>query len=273
MHLGIMQGRLLSSKDGRLQSFPGSRWQEEFELAASVGLTAIEWLFDEHDAVTNPLGSAEGRRDIYRCVMISGIKVSSICAHCYVECPLLAQPLGTNALGRLAWLMGRAEDLGIERVVLPMEAPSHFSPAEKLAQALAWRAPLEALLNNSPVQINLEINLPLQHLEKFVAGLAQNGLSFNYDTGNSAFFGLPPLEELAILSSRIGSVHLKDKQKGGGSYHLGQGDVDFQGVAEGLRLANFQGEFILEAPRGEPGDELATAQRDVAFARRIFEVE
>jgi len=44
--VGIMQGRLVPSRTGRLQAFPSTRWEDEFAIAATLGFGAIEWLLD-----------------------------------------------------------------------------------------------------------------------------------------------------------------------------------------------------------------------------------
>ena len=52
----------------------------------------------------------------------------------------------------------------------------------------------------------------------------------NYDTGNSASLGYDPVEELGAYGPRIGSVHVKDRVRGGGTVPLGEGDARVETV-------------------------------------------
>ena len=44
MKFGASQGRLVATRNGELQSFPQSNWQEEFKIAGQLGLGFIELL-------------------------------------------------------------------------------------------------------------------------------------------------------------------------------------------------------------------------------------
>ncbi|MEL0046761.1 MAG: sugar phosphate isomerase/epimerase, partial [Deltaproteobacteria bacterium] len=55
--LGVMQGRLLPKYQGRYQAHPIGYWQDEFPLAAEVGLDCIEFILDYSQAEENPLFS------------------------------------------------------------------------------------------------------------------------------------------------------------------------------------------------------------------------
>ena len=46
--IGIMQGRLSSPIDDRIQSFPINSWENEFRLAKDIGFELIEWVLDEN---------------------------------------------------------------------------------------------------------------------------------------------------------------------------------------------------------------------------------
>ena len=69
---GIMQGRLTSPKDNRIQFFPKDEWIEEFGSAAQIGFDCIEWLYDLHDANINPIG----------CFSFSTIRISFSGTNC-----------------------------------------------------------------------------------------------------------------------------------------------------------------------------------------------
>ena len=62
--LGVMQGRLLPKYKGRFQAHPLGYWQDEFPIAAEIGLQCIEFIFDFNDYHLNPLWTVDGLKEI-----------------------------------------------------------------------------------------------------------------------------------------------------------------------------------------------------------------
>jgi hexulose-6-phosphate isomerase len=81
-------------------------------------------------------------------------------------------------------------------------------------------------------------------------------LMANYDSGNSSSLGYQPTEEFAAYGNRVGSVHIKDRVKGGGPVPLGNGDANFQELFECLRKVNYNRDYILQVARETPGNEV-----------------
>lgn len=73
--IGIMQGRLLPSEDGRIQCFPATGWREEFPRAAALGLDTIEWIYEAHGAETNPILSEAGVDEVRALTASWGVAV------------------------------------------------------------------------------------------------------------------------------------------------------------------------------------------------------
>lgn len=255
MRFGMMQGRLLPSKDGRLQSFPVARWREEFQRAAQARIDCLEWLYDDLDASGNPLSYPAGVADIRAAVRDSGVPVASICAHWFVEHPLLGAP-ASAALDKLRWLGDQAQEIGAGRIVVPLEAPPDLEPSRRRAAVLEWVARLAPLAEPGRPVLALEYACELPELRGLVAAMASTGLMLNYDIGNSAGLGLNVGGELDLIGDRLGSVHLKDKSRGGASVPLGLGAADFAALGHGLRRHGFDGDLILEAARGPVGEEI-----------------
>ena len=55
MRLAITQGRLSRQIGKKIQSFPSESWEEEFEIAKSIGLKNIEWIIDFKTLYSNPI--------------------------------------------------------------------------------------------------------------------------------------------------------------------------------------------------------------------------
>jgi L-ribulose-5-phosphate 3-epimerase len=115
------------------------------------------------------------------------------------------------------------------------------------------------------VELHLETALQPDVFAALLARLPDPHLKVNYDAGNSASLGYRPRDEFAAYGGRIGSVHVKDRVRGGGTVPLGTGDADLPAVFDGLHALGYRGDYVLQAARGEPEDELALARSTLAF--------
>jgi hypothetical protein len=77
--------------------------------------------------------------------------------------------------------------------------------------------------------------------------------------------------EWAAYGDRVGSVHIKDRIRGGGTVPLGTGDADFPGLFTALREAGYDGPWVLQVARGTSGDEVTWARRNRAFLLNYLE--
>ena len=93
-------------------------------------------------------------------------------------------------------------------------------------------------------------------------------LRVNYDSGNSASLGYDVASELAAYGARIGSVHIKDRVRGGGTVPLGTGDADLPALFSGLARLRYQGDYVLQVARGTDGGEVEWARQNRAFLVR-----
>jgi L-ribulose-5-phosphate 3-epimerase len=87
----------------------------------------------------------------------------------------------------------------------------------------------------------------------------------NYDSGNSASLGYDVAGELAAYGTRIGSIHIKDRIRGGGTVPLGAGDADLPALFSLLAGLQYQGDYVLQVARGADGSEVEWARQNRAF--------
>ena len=92
----------------------------------------------------------------------------------------------------------------------------------------------------------------------------------NYDSGNSASLGFAVAEEFAAYGDRVGSVHIKDRVRGGSTVPLGSGSTDFEALFVALDEIEYRGDFILQVARGTPGDEVSWASGNREFVARLI---
>jgi len=260
MRIGIMQGRLIPPEPERFQAFPRTRWQQEFALAATVGLQSIEWIYDLHGQDVNPIATAEGIQSMQRLAAEHDVAVVSICADYFIDRPTLDQD-------KLVWLLERCHLAGISRLVVPFVDASRI---ETPAQTERITATLREVLPDAvrhQVEIHLETSLPPGSFAAMLNALPHPLLKVNYDSGNSASLGYPVAEEFAAYGERIGSIHIKDRLRNGGTVPLLSGAADFPTLFKALKKIGYSGDFVLQTARETPGEEVALAQRNLSWLR------
>lgn len=264
--IGIMQGRLLPLTDGRIQCFPRENWNDEFALAAHAQVDSIEWIYDAYGADVNPLATDKGIESILELVDGHGVQVASVCADYFMERPLVRATSTEldERLGVLFWLVERCGRLGVTRIVLPFVDASRIETAGELTQAISILGQASRRAEDLGIELHIETSLAPERFAGFLSRLPSEFVRVNYDSGNSASLGYDPREEFSAYGARIGSVHIKDRARGGGTVPLGTGDADLPVVFECLRDLDYNGDVIMQVARGVDGDELAWAEQNRA---------
>jgi L-ribulose-5-phosphate 3-epimerase len=262
--IGIMQGRLGPPTEGRFQSFPRETWAEEFGRARAAGLDRIEWIYDTYGADVNPLAADPGIERMRTLSAEHGVAVGSLCADYFLDRPLLRtdEAERVELLRILAWLFGRCEAAGIEHMVMPFVDASRIETDAEGDEVVALLGPALEWAGGAGVELHLETSLPPARFAALLDRLPHPMLKANYDSGNSASLGYSPRQEFAAYGPRVGSIHIKDRIRGGGTVPLGTGDADFPALFEAIRRVGYPGAYILQVARGEPGDEVGWSARN-----------
>jgi L-ribulose-5-phosphate 3-epimerase len=268
--IAIMQGRLLPPEWGRFQCFPRDRWREEFARAAEADLDAIEWIYDLHGADANPVATDEGIAEIRALSRRHAVEVVSMCADYFMDRPFTtATTAEFEELVRvLLWLLERCHLAGISRVVLPFVDASRIQTPDQENRIIDMLCRVLPLAEQFGVELHLETSLAPNEFASLLAQLPQSILKVNYDSGNSASLGYDVRREIAAYGPRIGSVHLKDRVRGGGTVALGQGDAEISVLLVRLASTAYEGDYVLQVARGEAGKEVGWAQQNRAFLLR-----
>jgi hexulose-6-phosphate isomerase len=253
-----MQGRLLPPVDGCFQCFPKERWREEFPLAAEASVDAIEWIYDSPGEIANPLDTDDGLAEMRRISKKNHIDVVSVCADYFMECPLARAGAieAEEGIDKLLWLLDRCKLAGIRRVVIPFVDNSRIDSDVDEARAVEVLRRVLGEAEKVDVELHLETSLDPQAFASLLSKLPHPYLKVNYDSGNSASLGYDVLEEIAAYGDRIGSVHIKDRIRGGGTVPLGTGHADIPGLLSQLFRIGYKGDFVMQVARGEAGKEL-----------------
>lgn len=263
--IGIMQGRLVPPIANRIQAFPAEAWREEFARAESAGLASIEWIYESYGRDVNPLCSESGVAELRGLSDLHGVAVRSVCADFFMEEPLVRAGAELPArIAHLQWLIAQCRAAGIGRVVLPFVDASDVRTAGEEIELIEALGRVEPAATAAGIELHLEMAFDPGRFAALLARLPET-IRVNYDSGNSASLGYDPREEFAAYGDRIGSVHVKDRVRGGGTVPLGTGDADLPAFFGELRRIGYAGDIILQVARGDTGQEVEWARRNRAF--------
>jgi L-ribulose-5-phosphate 3-epimerase len=265
--IAIMQGRLVPPAGERIQCFPRESWADEFALAAMANLDCIEWIYDQYGADVNPIATDHGINEILRLSDLHAVRVASLCADYFMDWPLVrvSGPDLEARLSALFWLLERCQRLGIERIVLPFVDASRIDTDADFDQVVSTIARASERAGDLGIELHLETSLGPERFAELLSQLHFELVKVNYDAGNSASLGFDPRAEFAAYGHRVGSVHIKDRIRGGTTVPLGSGDADLPAVFECLQDQHYSGDFVMQVARDVPGDEVAWATKNRAL--------
>jgi hexulose-6-phosphate isomerase len=268
-----MEGRLLPPEPGRFQSFPRSRWADEFELAKAVPLNYIEWIYDAYGADVNPLTNDVGT--LVELSRSTGVAVRSLCADYFMEFPLIrcSREERAERLSILSDLLSTSGQLGLNRIVIPFVDASRIENSDEEGEVVQALSEVLPVARTSGVEIHLETSLPPDSFAGLLSRIPDSMVKVNYDSGNSASLGFDPREEFAAYGRRVGSVHIKDRRLAGTTVPLGTGDCDFDALFQCLAEFDYRGDITLQVARGVPGDEVAWTRENRAFVERFWPLD
>jgi hexulose-6-phosphate isomerase len=275
--IGVMQGRLSPPEDGRFQSFPRNAWREEFVRARQAGLDYIEWIYDAYGVSANPIVTDQGIAELNTLKAQHAIATPAICADWLMDFPLIRCTVEERAQREavLHNLLRRAARIGASRVVLPFVDASSIRSEEEQNIVIGVLQRALPLTEETGVEMHLEADFAPADFARFLACVPHARVKVNYDTGNSSGLGYVAREEFAAYGDRIGSIHLKDRERRpDGSVvtrALGEGSADFSDVFASIRSIGYTGGFTLQVARGDAGNEVNWIKRQIEFVRRYWD--
>jgi L-ribulose-5-phosphate 3-epimerase len=265
--LGIMQGRLSTPPEGKIQCFPKKTWRREFDLCKEADLQLIEWIVEADEVEKNPiLAEPQAVLDASKA---TGVVLRSLCADYFMDLPLLR--CSTDERRKRLSMLERVIELmpkfGIVHLTIPFVDASEIKDDKELKETASILKPYLSWLEKQGADLALETSLDPLGFRKLLDLLASPVAKVNYDIGNSASLGYDPKMEMKAYGADIATVHVKDRVKGGTTVPLTTGSADFAAVFSGLAAHNYAGPFILQSARQKPGEELATIKGYAAMVR------
>jgi hexulose-6-phosphate isomerase len=271
--IGYMQGRLVDQIDGKIQAFPEAQWRDEFPIAQRIGVQNMEWTLDDHGLEDNPLCTAQGQAEIRELSTQYGLVVASITGDCFMQSPFWKCEGSEQAvlLRKLDITIAAAGILGARIIVVPLVDNGSVDSPQQSRALHSLLMQRHATLQKLSVHIAFESDFEPKTLRDFIADFPTDSFGINYDIGNSASLGYDPEQEMAAYAARVTNIHVKDRKLGGTTVPLGTGAAQMKEVLNGLRDAQYGGNFILQTARAADGDHEAALHRYIAWTLEHLE--
>ena len=268
--IGIMQGRLSPRIEGKIQAYPASTWQKEFEIAKEIGYAAIEWIV-EKPVETNALMTNSGKAEIKKVIASTGVRIDYVCADIFMQQPLVRMTEQTKSQNKeyLLSILKNAKEVGAIGVEIPFVDNSSIKNDKEKQEFINAMQDAFKLAKDLEIKISLETDLSPIAFKELLEQIDLDFIQANYDIGNSASLGFDPKEELDAYGQRILNVHVKDRKLGGTTVPLGTGSADIQGVFQKLNEFGYAGGITMQAARGE--NDIDIAKEQLSYTLEIIE--
>ena len=267
--IGIMQGRLSPRIDGKIQAYPASTWQKEFEIAQEIGYAAIEWIVEKH-VETNALMTDSGKAEIKKVIASTGVRIDYVCADIFMQQPLVRMAEDTKSQNKeyLATILKNAKEVGAIGVEIPFVDNSSIKNEKEKQEFIGVMEDAFKLAKDLDLKISLETDLPPIDFQELLENIDLDHVQANYDIGNSASLGFDPKEEIEAYGLKILNVHVKDRKLGSTTVPLGTGNANINYVFQKLKEIGYIGGLTMQAARGE--NDIETAKEQLQYVRNLL---
>ena len=267
--IGIMQGRLSPRIDGKIQAYPASTWQKEFEIAQEIGYAAIEWIV-EKPVETNALMTDSGKSEIKKVIASTGVRIDYVCADIFMQQPLVRMTEEAKSQNKdyLLEILKNAKEVGAIGVEIPFVDNSSIKNDKEKQEFIDAMQDAFKLAKDLDIKISLETDLSPIAFKELLEQIDLDFIQANYDIGNSASLGFDPEEELDAYGQRILNVHVKDRKLGGTTVPLGTGNAKIDLVIQKLQEFGYSGGLTMQAARGV--NDVETAKEQLNYVRNLL---
>ena len=268
----LVQGRALNQNDESLQSFP-SNWMEEFPLIEKLGFNGIEWIYDEKSEHNNPILNLQEHQNMKMISKKYNVSLENIVFDWFIVHPILKKddiPLSTK-IQKLIDLLDYSEKIGFQRVIFPLLEGNSIHDSNEMELFLKiFSDNILPTLNLKKLEIHFETSMSPNDEFNFISKLDNPQTKICFDMGNSVSLGFDCTEVLNKLHPFLGSVHVKDRLKNGGTVPLNEGSVDFLTVFSILNKIKFSGPISFQAHRDKNSNNIELLQSYLMFINNII---
>tara|TARA_B100000780_G_scaffold257910_1_gene207989 strand:+ start:1255 stop:2109 length:855 start_codon:yes stop_codon:yes gene_type:complete len=246
LKFGIVQGRLLKSPTGKLQWFPETNWEDEFIIAASLGIDNIELIADREFNSKNPIWSEKGIQKIRKLSIENNVKVNTICNDHIINYDLHEN---IDLLNQNLDLIKIGVKLNCNKFILPFFEKSELN-ISNYTKYIEYIKIIAETCEKSNIVLCLETILNAKDLLYILRKINIDNIKVVFDTGNRIAFGHNIYEDLMLLGNKIEHIHIKDKNTKNENVLLGTGLVNFLYLFKALKKINYIKSYTFETTRG-----------------------
>jgi len=247
-------------------------WNEVFYEAARIGFDGVE-LNIGPDYDRTMFWSEEGRREIRRMAEEAGVALASVRLGVLWRLSLSSEgeEVRREAVEIIKRSTAYCAELGAGFILVPI-TPARDEGIDPERSLQNWIRGLELCVpeaERNGVVLAVEnvgggVCPSARHQMRIIEAINSPYLRAYYDFGNGLSLGNDPVEEIRFLGDKIAAIHAKAP---GGTY-LGEGDLDFQAVADAIRGIGYDGYIILETkPTDNPTE---AASRNLSYLKKLF---
>ncbi len=267
----LVQGRSIPQIDDSMQYFP-SNWKDEFPNIASLGFAGIEWIYDKKSEFTNPILTKTGRISMLDISKKNKVDLENIVLDWFLVHPLLTNDEFNveEKIKKLLFLINVSRQSGFKRVIFPILEQNSLTSNNEVEKFInIFKENILEFLKKWKIELHLETSLSPEKEYYILKKINSKWVKSCFDMGNSASYGFDPETCLKILSTYIGSVHIKDRKLHGTSMELGKGDVNFYKVFESLDIINFHGPISFQIYRNKDSNNISILKESLTFINEI----
>jgi len=245
IRFGMVQGRLTQSPPGYLQWFPQDSWQDEFNIASSIGVNYIELIAEVQHNLENPIWTDSGISKIKQLVKDNDLTLHALCNDYIVEHSFLEEEVIQQNID----LLEQGKKIGIEKYIMPFFESSELS-TDNMQDYIEPLKRVAKAADDGNIVVCLETILTGQELIELLGLIDMPNVKAVYDTGNRVAFGHDLAGDIRLLGDAIAHVHIKDKNSNNENVLLGTGLVNFENVFYALNDIHYKGPYTFETTRG-----------------------
>lgn len=247
-------------------------WEEIFDEAARLGFDGVE-LNVGGDYADTMLWDADGRKKLKNWSERSNVELASVCIGAMWQISL-ANPdpdVQSEAKTIIADTVKFCRELGAEFILVPITPfrEGDLTPEQSVKNWIEGLKPCASVAEEYDVILAIEnvgggVCPSAKRQMEIIEGVNSPFVQAYYDFGNGLSLGNDPVEEIELLDKQIAAVHAKAP---GGTY-LGEGDLDFDAVADALKEIGYDGYIILETRATD--NPARAASKNLTFLKKLF---
>ncbi|WP_139020561.1 sugar phosphate isomerase/epimerase [Bradyrhizobium sp. ORS 285] len=250
--IGFMQGDLMEPADKRGRGFLTDCWREEFTVAQKAGFELVEWRIGEEPILMNPVMSTTGRDQMRQVSRECEICIPSLSADFMMQVPFYKAE-GREHRARLDLLGAVIEacaETDIKLLVMPSPNGGQQLSSEEAAALRSGLDRLMPLLEACGVILSVQSDADPRFLGSLLEPYPADRLGITYTIGCRPSISSQAHEALAACGNRIVNVHLKDWNLHTDRASPSRQRTDLANALIQLKLAGYQGDFILQSAAG-----------------------